>query len=257
MRLATGWRLLAPVVGFLGILGTASPGYAIQMIGGSLPFSSVNQGSVPFSVFGGLMVDGANPIDFTVSYDETVGNTSGSPNVAEFAAITQVSLTIDGTNVVLNPGAAEGDFSPTESQIRINTLTDILIIDIRNAGNVATGEQQVFRIDLQGPGGLLSQSIDPLGGVASLSLTDFSVARTASISGGPIIPVLDLREVAYDAVNGTITFPNSVTPPPPPPPTPAIPEPSTLSLLVMGLLGMAWMRRRRDPTSLGRLSPAP
>ncbi len=255
MRLAVGCRRLAPVLGFLGAIAIATPGHAIQMIEGNLPFSVLTTGPAPFTAFnGGLTVTTTDDIEFSISYDETTADSNGSGTVGVYNAITQVTFTIGGSMVTVNPGATQADFSTSQSKIEIDTVADQIVVDILSETDLTTFEFQRFTLVLTGPGGLLaSDSLDPLGGLASLSLADFTGTNTASLETGPSVPFPgNLRAIQYNVNGGTITFPNSVTSPP----TPAIPEPSTLSLLAMGLLGMAWMRRRREPASSGRPGPA-
>lgn len=245
MRRGLCSKLVAPVFGFLLAIGIASPGHSIEMISGALPFSSVTLGPAPFTAFGGgLTVNNTDAIEFTVTYDETAADTNVSATEGVYNAITQLVLTIGGSSVTVNPGATQSDFSASQSVIQVNTSADQLIIDIQSEVDLTTFEVQRFTLVLEGPGGLLiNDSLDPLGGLASLNLSDFTGTNTASLETGTVIPDA-LRAVQYNVNGGTITFPNSVAPPPPPP-VASIPEPSTLSLLAFGLAGFAWMRRRR------------
>lgn len=235
-----GKRLLA-LISF--VFGLSASGASAAVITGSIPFLSDTLGTTPFTVFGGtLSVTSGTALDFEVIFDETAPDTDGDPNQGRFNAITQATLTIGGSSTTLNPGPSQSDFSVADSEIRIDLLNNRLTIDLRS---MFVTEQSALVINLEGPSSLfVNDGINPLIGAPTLNLSDFTGPVTAELSYTQVTPTFLLDITTYDVPNGSIIFPNSTTNPPPPPPPTTMPEPGTLVLLGLGLLGVGIARRR-------------
>lgn len=195
----------------------------------------------------------AAPASADVIYTLNATNDAATSGAGPFATV-DIHL-IDSTHATAT-FARVNAFTFGEMGLDINAST-FAISGLSFTMRVGDTQTPTYTVTLGGKvGGVGNFALDyvanPAGFSDSVVGASFNIQNTSGTwSSETSVLTASVPEAAIHAFNATggsffaSGGPSTITPPPPPPPPPPLPEPASIALLGMGLLGLGVFRRRQ------------